>query len=158
MPACAAAGSGLPTHLKWKYTREAPGEQKYLVCNADEGDPGAFMDRSILESNPHGVVEGMVIAGYAIGATQGYVYCRAEYPLAIKNLRKAIAEAAEHGYLGENICGSGFNFNIQIREGAGAFVCGEETALLMSMEGKRGMPRFRPPYPAQRFVWPAHLY
>lgn len=143
-------GAGFPTHLKWKFTREAPGEQKYLVCNADEGDPGAFMDRSILESNPHGVVEGMIIAGYAIGATQGYVYCRAEYPLAIKNLRKAIAEAREHGYLGEKICGSGFNFNIQIREGAGAFVCGEETALLMSMEGKRGMPRFRPPYPAQK--------
>ena len=143
-------GAGFPTHLKWKFTREAPGEQKYLVCNADEGDPGAFMDRSILESNPHGVVEGMIIAGYAIGATQGYVYCRAEYPLAIKNLRKAIAEAREHGYLGEKICGSGFNFNIQIREGAGAFVCGEETAPLMSMEGKRGMPRFRPPYPAQK--------
>ncbi|NLN07729.1 MAG: NADH-quinone oxidoreductase subunit NuoF [Firmicutes bacterium] len=143
-------GAGFPTNLKWKYTREAAGEQKYVVCNADEGDPGAFMDRSLLESNPHSVLEGMIIAGYAIGATEGYVYCRAEYPLAIRNLRTAIAAATERGFLGENILGSGFDFSVQIREGAGAFVCGEETALLMSIEGKRGMPRFRPPYPAQK--------
>ncbi|HHX75500.1 MAG TPA: NADH-quinone oxidoreductase subunit NuoF [Firmicutes bacterium] len=143
-------GAGFPTHLKWKFTREAEGDQKYVVCNADEGDPGAFMDRSLLESNPHSVLEGMIIAGYAIGATEGYVYCRAEYPLAIRNLRKAIADATERGFLGKNILGSGFDFSVQIREGAGAFVCGEETALLMSVEGKRGMPRFRPPFPAQK--------
>jgi len=143
-------GAGFPTYLKWKLTREAKGKQKYIVCNADEGDPGAFMDRSILESNPHGVLEGMIIAGYAIGATEGYIYCRAEYPLAIRNLKKAIAEATARGFMGENILGSGFNFTVQIREGAGAFVCGEETALLMSIEGKRGMPRFRPPFPAEK--------
>lgn len=143
-------GAGFPTHLKWKFTRQAAGDIKYVVCNADEGDPGAFMDRSILESDPHAVVEGMLLAGYAIGATGGYIYVRAEYPLAIKRLRRALAQAKERGYLGDRIVGSDFSFNIQIREGAGAFVCGEETALLMSVEGKRGMPRFRPPYPAEK--------
>ncbi|MCR3921453.1 MAG: 4Fe-4S binding protein [Firmicutes bacterium] len=143
-------GAGFPTHLKWKFTRQYEGEQKHIVCNADEGDPGAFMDRSVLESNPHGVLEGMLIAGYAIGATEGYIYCRAEYPLAIRNLHLAIAQATERGFMGKNILDSGFDFSIQIREGAGAFVCGEETALLMSIEGKRGMPRFRPPFPAEK--------
>jgi len=143
-------GAGFPTHLKWRFTREAPGEQKYIVCNADEGDPGAFMDRSILEGDTHSVLEGMLIAGYAIGASVGYVYIRAEYPLAIRRLKLALRQAEEHGLLGERILGSDFNFKVIIREGAGAFVCGEETALLMSIEGKRGMPRFRPPFPAQK--------
>ncbi len=142
-------GAGFPTHMKWSFTRKAKGKQKYIVCNADEGDPGAFMDRSILESDPHSVLEGMLLAGYAIGATVGYVYIRAEYPLAIRRLKLAINQAREHGFLGHNILDSGFDFEIIIREGAGAFVCGEETALLMSIEGKRGMPRFRPPYPAE---------
>ncbi len=143
-------GAGFPTHLKWMFTRQAEGEQKYIVCNADEGDPGAFMDRSILEGDTHRVLEGMLIAAYAIGADQGYVYIRAEYPLAIKRLKIAIAQAVREGFLGKNIMGSRFNFELFIREGAGAFVCGEETALLMSVEGKRGMPRFRPPFPAQK--------
>ncbi|NMB38682.1 MAG: NADH-quinone oxidoreductase subunit NuoF [Firmicutes bacterium] len=143
-------GAGFPTHLKWSLTRQAEGELKYIVCNADEGDPGAFMDRSILESDPHSVIEGMLLAAYAIGAKQGYIYCRAEYPLAIKRLKMAISQAKSRQLLGEAILGSDFNFNIAIREGAGAFVCGEETALLMSIEGKRGMPRFRPPYPAEK--------
>ena len=143
-------GAGFPTHMKWAFTRQAPGDQKYIVCNADEGDPGAFMDRSILESDTHSVLEGMLIAGYAIGASIGYVYIRAEYPLAIRRLKIAIDQAKEQGLLGDNIQGSDFSFNISIREGAGAFVCGEETALLMSIEGKRGMPRFRPPFPAQK--------
>lgn len=142
-------GAGFPTHLKWSLTRKAQGRQKYIVCNADEGDPGAFMDRSILESNPHVVLEGMLLAGYAIGASVGYIYIRAEYPLAIRNLRLAIAQAREHCLLGSSIMASGFSFDLHIREGAGAFVCGEETALLMSVEGKRGMPRFRPPFPAE---------
>ncbi len=143
-------GAGFPTHLKWSLTRKAEGEQKYIVCNADEGDPGAFMDRSILEGDTHSVLEGMLIAGFAIGASVGYVYIRAEYPLAIRRLQIAIRQAEERGLLGENILGSGFKFEVFIREGAGAFVCGEETALLMSSEGKRGMPRFRPPFPAEK--------
>lgn len=146
-------GAGFPTGKKWLFARSAPGEQKYVICNADEGDPGAFMDRSVLESNPHSLLEGMMIAGYAMGAEQGYIYIRAEYPLAIKRLKIAIKAAKELGYLGNNILGSGFNFNISIREGAGAFVCGEETALIASIEGKRGMPRIRPPFPAQSGVW-----
>lgn len=141
-------GAGFPTHQKWTFTRQAKGEQKYIICNADEGDPGAFMDRSILESDPHSILEGMLIAGYAIGASKGYVYIRAEYPLAIRRLKIAISQAKERDYLGTNILGSGFAFDILIREGAGAFVCGEETALIASIEGKRGMPRFRPPFPA----------
>ncbi len=143
-------GAGFPTHKKWDLAREAVGDQKYVVCNADEGDPGAFMDRSILESDPHSVIEGMMIAGYAIGASIGYVYVRAEYPLAIKRLRRAITQTQESEYLGRLAAESGFHFAVSIREGAGAFVCGEETALLMSIEGKRGMPRFRPPYPAEK--------
>jgi len=143
-------GAGFPAGMKWMFTRQAPGEQKYIVCNADEGDPGAFMDRSILEGDVHSVLEGMLIAGYAIGADTGYVYIRAEYPLAIRRLKIGIQQAKERGFLGRNILGSDFNFDINIREGAGAFVCGEETALLMSIEGKRGMPRFRPPFPAQK--------
>ena len=143
-------GAGFPAGMKWMFTRQAPGEQKYIVCNADEGDPGAFMDRSILEGDVHSVLEGMLIAGYAIGADTGYVYIRAEYPLAIRRLKIGIQQAKERGFLGRNILGSDFNFDITIREGAGAFVCGEETALLMSIEGKRGMPRFRPPFPAQK--------
>ncbi len=146
-------GAGFPTHLKWRFTRQSPGTPKYVVCNADEGDPGAFMDRSILESDPHSVLEGMVIAGYAVGSNEGYIYIRAEYPLAVQRLRLAIAQMEERNYLGENILGSGFSFHIHIREGAGAFVCGEETALLASIEGKRGMPRPRPPYPAQEGLW-----
>ncbi|MGB9824702.1 MAG: NADH-quinone oxidoreductase subunit NuoF [Candidatus Hydrothermia bacterium] len=143
-------GAGFPTGLKWKFTREAPGDEKYIVCNADEGDPGAFMDRNVLEGDPHRVIEGMIIGAYAIGAKEGYIYCRAEYPLAIKRLKIALAQAKEKGFLGENILGTGFNFDIKIKEGAGAFVCGEETALIASIEGKRGMPRPRPPFPAQK--------
>ena len=146
-------GGGFPTGLKWQFTAEADGDKKYIICNADEGDPGAFMDRSILEGDPHRVIEGMIIAGYAIGANEGYVYVRAEYPLAIKRLEKAINDAREYELLGENIFDSGFNFNLQIKEGAGAFVCGEETALMASIEGERGMPRPRPPYPAQSGLW-----
>ena len=143
-------GAGFPTGLKWKFTREAPGDKKYVVCNADEGDPGAFMDRNVLEGDPHRVIEGMIIGAYAIGANEGYIYVRAEYPLAIKRLKIALAQARERGFLGENILGSGFSFDIKIKEGAGAFVCGEETALIASIEGKRGMPRPRPPFPAQK--------
>ncbi len=141
-------GAGFPTGVKWNFVYGAPGDKKYAVCNADEGDPGAFMDRSVLEGDPHSVLEGMMIGGYAIGADEGYIYCRAEYPLAIKRLNLAIAQAEEHGLLGENILDSGFNFKIKIKAGAGAFVCGEETALLNSIEGLRGMPRVRPPFPA----------
>ncbi len=141
-------GAGFPTGLKWQFCKDAKGDQKYLICNADEGDPGAFMDRSILEATPHSVIEGMVIAGYAFGATKGYIYVRAEYPLAIKRLRIAIDQARERGYLGENILDSGHDFDLILFEGAGAFVCGEETALMASIEGRRGMPRPRPPYPA----------
>lgn len=141
-------GAGFSTGLKWEFTNKAPGPKKYVVCNADEGDPGAFMDRSILEGDPHAILEGMLICGRAIGAGEGYIYCRAEYPLAIKRLKIAIDKAQEYGLLGENILGFNFNFKINIKEGAGAFVCGEETALLASVEGKRGMPRPRPPFPA----------
>jgi len=141
-------GAGFPTFKKWTVCRNSPGEQKYLICNADEGDPGAFMNRSLIESDPHAVLEGMLIAGYAIGASKGIVYIRAEYPLAIERLKKAIAQMRENGLLGNNILGSKFSFDIKIKEGAGAFVCGEETALIASIEGKRGMPRSRPPFPA----------
>lgn len=146
-------GGGFPTGVKWGFTRNAAGDKKYVVCNADEGDPGAFMDRSVLEGDPHRVIEGMAICGYAIGADEGYVYVRAEYPLAIKRLKIAIKQAEEMGLLGDNILSSGFNFRIKIKEGAGAFVCGEETALLASIEGKRGMPRPRPPFPAISGLW-----
>ncbi len=142
-------GAGFSTGLKWELTYKAPSSKKYVVCNADEGDPGAFMDRSILEGDPHAILEGMLICGRAIGADEGYIYCRAEYPLAIKRLKTAIEDAERYGLLGENILGYGFNFKMNIKEGAGAFVCGEETALLASIEGKRGMPRPRPPFPAQ---------
>ncbi|MBI2906290.1 MAG: NADH-quinone oxidoreductase subunit NuoF [Chloroflexi bacterium] len=146
-------GAGFPTALKWEFCRRAPGDQKYMICNADEGDPGAFMDRSTLEGDPHTVIEGMIIAAYAIGASEGYIYCRAEYPLAIKRLRVALKQAEERGFLGKNILGSDFSFTVHIKEGAGAFVCGEETALMASIEGKRGMPRARPPFPAQSGLW-----
>jgi len=146
-------GAGFPTGLKWELTRKSKGERKYIVCNADEGDPGAFMDRSVLEGDPHTVLEAMTIGGYAIGANQGYIYVRAEYPLAIERLNAAISQAKEYGFLGENIMGSGFSFDIEIRIGAGAFVCGEETALIASIEGRRGQPRVKPPYPAQSGVW-----
>ncbi|MCX5811854.1 MAG: NADH-quinone oxidoreductase subunit NuoF [Proteobacteria bacterium] len=141
-------GAGFPTFRKWTVCRGAPGEQKYLICNADEGDPGAFMNRSLIESDPHAVLEGMLIAGYAIGASKGIVYIRAEYPLAIERLKTAIKQMKESNLLGSNILGSKFSFDIKIKEGAGAFVCGEETALIASIEGKRGMPRSRPPFPA----------
>lgn len=146
-------GGGFPTGTKWQFVYDAVGDKKYIVCNADEGDPGAFMDRSVLEGDPHAVMEGMMIAGYAIGADEGVIYCRAEYPLAIRRLNLAIKVAEEMGILGENIMGSGFNFKIRIKAGAGAFVCGEETALLNSIEGKRGMPRVRPPFPAHKGLW-----
>jgi bidirectional [NiFe] hydrogenase diaphorase subunit len=142
-------GAGYPTGLKWSTVAKAAGQQKYVICNADEGDPGAFMDRSVLESDPHRVLEGMLIAAYAVGASEGYIYVRAEYPLAIKRLRTAIRQAERIGLLGSNICGTRFSFRIDLRLGAGAFVCGEETALIASVEGRRGTPRPRPPYPAQ---------
>lgn len=141
-------GAGFSTGTKWSFTKQAESEQKYVVCNADEGDPGAFMDRSILEGDPHAVLEAMTIAGFAIGANQGYIYVRAEYPIAVQRLKIAIKQAREYGFLGDNIFGTGFQFDIDIRLGAGAFVCGEETALLESIEGKRGQPRVKPPYPA----------
>lgn len=141
-------GAGFPTGKKWSFAKQEISEQKYIVCNADEGDPGAFMDRSILEGDPHSIIEAMAIAGYAIGATQGYIYVRAEYPIAVGRLKVALEQAIEYGLLGKNIFESGFNFDIDIRLGAGAFVCGEETALLESIEGKRGQPRVKPPYPA----------
>jgi len=146
-------GAGFTTGLKWEFTRKAAGDQKYIICNADEGDPGAYMDRSVLESDPHAVLEGMLVAGYAIGATQGYIYCRAEYPLAIKRLSIGIEQARKKGLLGKNILGHDFSFDIEIKEGAGAFVCGEETALMASVEGKRGMPRLKPPFPAISGLW-----
>ena len=146
-------GAGFPTGKKWQLTKEAKGDKKYVVCNADEGDPGAFMDRSILEGDPHAVLEAMEIAGYTIGAEKGFIYVRAEYPIAVHRLQIAIEEARDYGILGENIFGTGFNFDIEIRLGAGAFVCGEETALLESIEGKRGQPRVKPPYPAQSGLW-----
>ncbi len=146
-------GGGFPTGMKWKFCRQAKGDTKYIICNADEGDPGAFMDRSVLESDPHAMLEGMIIAGYAIGATFGYIYCRAEYPRAIARLRQAISQAHKKGFLGKNIMGTDYSFDIKIKEGAGAFVCGEETALIASIEGRRGMPRFRPPFPAASGLW-----
>ncbi len=146
-------GAGFSTGLKWSLCRATPSDKKYVICNADEGDPGAFMDRGLLEGDPHAIIEGMLIGAYAIGADEGYVYCRAEYPLAIKNLQIAIKQAEEAGFLGNNILGSGFNFHLKINAGAGAFVCGEETALMASIEGKRGMPRVRPPFPAQSGLW-----
>jgi len=142
-------GAGFPTALKWEFCAKAPGSKKYVICNADEGDPGAFMDRSILEADPHAVIEGLALAGYAVGADEGYIYVRAEYPLAVKRLRIALAQAEENGFLGQNILDSSFSFVINIKEGAGSFVCGEETALIFSIESRRGMPRPRPPFPAQ---------
>lgn len=146
-------GGGFPTGLKWEFARKSKGDQKYVICNADEGDPGAFMDRSVLEGDPHSVIEAMAIAGYAIGADQGYIYVRAEYPIAVERLGIAIKQARESGLLGKNIFDSGFNFDVDIRLGAGAFVCGEETALIASIEGCRGMPRPRPPFPAVSGLW-----
>jgi len=146
-------GGGYPTGLKWATVAKMPGKQKYVVCNADEGDPGAFMDRSVLESDPHRVLEGMAIAGYAIGANHGFIYVRAEYPLAIKRLQKAIQQSKKYDLIGSGIFGSGFDFKIEIRIGAGAFVCGEETALMQSIQGGRGNPRPRPPYPAESGLW-----
>lgn len=146
-------GAGFPTARKWEFCRGAAGKEKYIICNADEGDPGAFMDRSLLESDPHSVLEGMLIGAYAIGATKGYIYCRAEYPLAIARLNIALRQMREYGFLGDNILDSQFSFDIKIKEGAGAFVCGEETALMMSIEGQRGMPRSRPPFPVISGLW-----
>ena len=146
-------GAGFPTGRKWSFVKAEEGPQKYVACNADEGDPGAFMDRSVLEGDPHTILEAMAIAGYAIGANQGYIYVRAEYPIAVKRLEIAINQAREYGLLGENIFGTDFSFDIDIRLGAGAFVCGEETALLESIEGKRGQPRLKPPYPAHSGLW-----
>ena len=147
-------GAGFSTGMKWNFARNSKADEKYVVCNADEGDPGAFMDRSVLEGDPHSVLEGMIICAYAIGANHGYIYCRAEYPLAIKRLNLAINQAREKKYLGNNLFGiEGFNFDIIIKEGAGAFVCGEETALMASIEGQRGMPRKRPPFPAVQGLW-----
>ena len=146
-------GAGFPTGLKWRFAQQQPKGQKYMVCNADEGDPGAYMDRSTLEGDPHSILEAMTIAGYAIGASKGFVYIRAEYPLAIHRLQVAIAQARELGLLGDDILGSGFSFDIELRFGAGAFVCGEETALLQSIEGNRGMPKPRPPFPAVKGLW-----
>ena len=146
-------GAGFPTGKKWLFTRQAEGDQKYVVCNADEGDPGAFMDRSILEGDPHSVLEAMEIAGYSVGANKGYIYVRAEYPIAVQRLQVAINQARDYGLLGKNIFGTDFSFDIEIRLGAGAFVCGEETALLESIEGRRGQPRVKPPYPANVGLW-----
>ncbi|MBB6218594.1 NADH:ubiquinone oxidoreductase subunit F (NADH-binding), partial [Anaerosolibacter carboniphilus] len=147
-------GAGFPTWFKWNAARQSIDTPKYIVCNADEGDPGAFMDRSILEGDSHSVIEGMLIAGYAIGATEGIIYVRAEYPLAILRLKKAIQQAKDKGFLGKNLFeGNRFDFDIRIKAGAGAFVCGEETALIASLEGERGMPRLKPPFPAQKGYW-----
>ena len=147
-------GGGFPTGLKWKFANQSQSDTKYIICNADEGDPGAFMDRSLLEGDPHAVIEGMIIGAYSIGANGGVIYCRAEYPLAIKRLNIALAQAREKGYLGKNICGIvDFDLDIYVKEGAGAFVCGEETALIASVEGERGMPRKRPPFPAASGLW-----
>ena len=146
-------GAGFSTGTKWRFVRNAPGDKKYLICNGDEGDPGAFMDRSVLEGNPHSVIEGMLIAAYAMGAQEGFFYVRAEYPLAVANVGIAIQQTRDLGLLGKNILGSGLDFDLEIKKGAGAFVCGEETALIASIEGKRGMPRTRPPYPAISGLW-----
>ncbi len=146
-------GAGFPTGVKWQFQKDQPGDEKYVICNADEGDPGAFMDRSILEGDPHAILEGMAIMGYAVGAHHGYIYIRAEYPIAVERLNIAIKQAHEYGLLGKNIFESGFDFDIELRLGAGAFVCGEETALISSIEGKRGMPNPKPPFPAVSGVW-----
>ncbi|MDD4376857.1 MAG: NADH-ubiquinone oxidoreductase-F iron-sulfur binding region domain-containing protein [Eubacteriales bacterium] len=146
-------GAGFPTWFKWNAAKQNTGTKKYIVCNADEGDPGAFMDRSVLEGDPHSLIEGMIIGGFAMGATEGIIYCRAEYPLAIKRLEIAMAQAREKGFLGKNIFDSGFDFDLRIKAGAGAFVCGEETALIASLEGERGMPRLKPPFPAAKGYW-----
>ena len=146
-------GAGFPTWMKWQFCRDSGGETRYLICNADEGDPGAFMNRSLIESDPHSVLEGILIAGYAIGAKKAYIYCRAEYPLALEHLKHAIKQMKEYGFVGENIYNCGFDFDIEIKEGAGAFVCGEETALIASIEGKRGTPRTRPPFPTTSGLW-----
>ena len=146
-------GAGFPTGLKWELCRKAKGDTKYVLCNADEGDPGAFMDRSVLEGDPHSVIEAMAIAGYAIGSSQGYIYVRAEYPLAVERLSLALEQARDFGLLGKDILGTGFDFDLEIRMGSGAFVCGEETALMSSIEGNRGEPRPRPPFPAQKGLW-----
>ncbi len=146
-------GAGFPTGLKWRFAYNNKSDKKFVICNADEGDPGAFMDRSVLEGDPHAIIEGMIIGAYAIGADEGYLYVRAEYPLAIKHLNIAIKQAEERGFLGDKILGSDFNFHLHIKEGAGAFVCGEETALMASVEGKRGMPNLRPPFPAESGLW-----
>ena len=146
-------GAGFPTWFKWNAAKASPGNEKYMVCNADEGDPGAFMDRSVLEGDPHSLLEGMIIGGYAMGACEGIIYCRAEYPLAIKRLEIAMEQAREKGFLGKNIFDSGWDFDIRIKAGAGAFVCGEETALIASLEGERGMPRLKPPFPAAKGYW-----
>jgi len=146
-------GAGFPAGKKWQFARASAGEVKYVICNADEGDPGAFMNRRVLESDPHAVIEGMTIAAFAIGSSQGYIYCRAEYPIAVKTLNVAIKQAREFGFLGKNILGTGFDFDLEVRQGAGAFVCGEETALMASIEGKRGEPRPRPPFPAVSGLW-----
>ncbi|NIN00267.1 MAG: NADH-quinone oxidoreductase subunit NuoF, partial [candidate division Zixibacteria bacterium] len=146
-------GAGFPTGYKWEFCRKAKGNIKYLICNADEGDPGAYMDRSLLEGNPHAVIEGMLIGAYAVGAAEGWIYVRNEYPLAVKNIKAALRQARENGLLGENILGSGFSFDVKVATGAGAFVCGEETALIASIEGKRGMPRQRPPFPVRKGLW-----
>ena len=146
-------GAGFPTGVKWDICRKVPGDVRYIICNADEGDPGAFMDRSILEADPHTVIEGLVILAYAIGATKGFVYCRAEYPLAVRRMRIALQQAREKGYLGDGVMASAFDFDIEVFEGAGAFVCGEETALIASIEGRRGTPRTRPPFPAVEGLW-----
>jgi NADH-quinone oxidoreductase subunit F len=146
-------GAGFSTGLKWQFCHDAPGTQKYIICNADEGDPGAFMNRAVLEGDPHAVLEGMLIGAYAIGASEGYIYCRAEYPLAIQRLKTALEQMEKNGLLGENILGSEFSFHVKIKEGAGAFVCGEETAMIASIEGSRGMPRPRPPFPANSGLW-----
>ncbi|MDD3168912.1 MAG: NADH-ubiquinone oxidoreductase-F iron-sulfur binding region domain-containing protein, partial [Eubacteriales bacterium] len=146
-------GAGFPTWFKWNAAKSSPGKEKYMVCNADEGDPGAFMDRSVLEGDPHSLIEGMIIGGFAMGASEGVIYVRAEYPLAIHRLEIAMAQAREKGYLGKNLFGSDYSFDIRIKAGAGAFVCGEETALIASLEGERGMPRLKPPFPAQKGFW-----
>ncbi|HOU35896.1 MAG TPA: NADH-quinone oxidoreductase subunit NuoF, partial [Candidatus Omnitrophota bacterium] len=146
-------GAGFPTWMKWKFARAIAADEKYVICNGDEGDPGAYMDRSVLEGDPHSVIEGMIIAAFAIGATKGYFYIRAEYPLAVERIQKAIEDARTCGLLGQNILGSQFNFDVEVRLGAGAFVCGEETALIASIEGKRGTPRPRPPYPSVKGLW-----
>jgi len=146
-------GAGFSCGMKWQFAKDAPGQEKYMICNGDEGDPGAFMDRSTLEGDPHGVIEGMTIGAYAVGAQVGFFYVRAEYPLAVKRLRLAIKQAEARGYSGNNILGTDFSFTLHVIEGAGAFVCGEETALIASIEGKRGMPRTRPPFPATHGIW-----